>query len=526
MELQESKYSLVFRSAMASNFILLRKKVDNIPGMKSIVLDFHKLKKCAETSILRAFSQCVVDWKPDLPHKQFKVIIATLVNAGILDKALQKTKSQLQLSISYVWQTIFRAYINNPKEMDAGFDILWNKIKNANFKTFDIPDQIKCMDNAMFASFLQTLIQYLSEILKVYKGLLIEIRFTVQEIMLEKDRGSQNVHCRVASAEEALSLIDSVQEYLLGIMIKILNDLFVCRKSRNASINLSDMKTLWDSVKNFLLQSQMWDYSSTMILRQTMKSQLRTLLEGFHDRNTAWLLQSLEKESWNLHRIPDNITDFIGHVHMGTSSHHYHGEKRLKNVFVGNASYLSKSVTVLLHILSLHVHFLKSFNSIGTEIVGRLLIILNIYENRFRQLLVPNQARKFRYTAQDATTKILCVLQNCNFIVTFLQSLASFFHTGQFDHCFRQTSAVWNGIISRYIDLKVAVFEKLSNIIIDQIESYDIHTNRPINKSGDKLLKYLNASKIIRRISMEYENAKGVLSGNELAKLFTSIISK
>eukprot|EP00943_MAST-04B_sp_MAST-4B-sp1_P001488 g1488.t1 len=518
--LQESRYSLIFRSVTEVYSMLLGQKLNLVKGLNYNFKRFLELKDCAKSSMLRAFSRYINSWKPGMSNNNLKTCIATFMGGGIFEHAVQNTKTQSEARVSYAWRTILNTYIRNSKSIDINIDIQSRNTINPDSVTFEIPDQIKCMSQAMFVSFFGTLVQHFTEIINIYEGLLKEMRLAIREIIFEMGKCEANKALdQTPSVEEVLHSVDCVMDNLLDVTIKILNDLFLCRKSRNTSVNLSDMKILWDIMDAFISECHIKKSASTMILRQTVKSQLHTLLEGFHDRNTAWLLQSLEAENWSVCPIPENTMAFVFRLYTDTDCHY--DEKSMKFNLGRQSFCLTKSMNILIHMVSMHVYFLKSFAIIGSEVIGRLLIILNIHENRCRQLVLTGN---FNFDKQYSK-KLLYMYQNISFLVLFLQLLASFVYTDEFDGCFRQASVVWDNVISRNIDLKVTIFEKISKNLVDFIEFNDIQAFTSSGTMDERVLACLNARKIICTISSEYEATKRVLSDDEVSDLFTSVAS-
>eukprot|EP00944_MAST-04C_sp_MAST-4C-sp1_P001276 g1276.t1 len=375
------------------------------------------------------------------------------------------------------------------------------------------------MNDTIFTSFLDTLVQYLLEIS-------VEVDSTLKEINIAMNYTSTkeknpNAECiKLKEKEHAAVSMDCVANFLLALIVDIVNKLISSRKRHNATLNMPEMKKIWDIVLKFSTNSAFKNVPSIAILNQTMKSHLKIILEGFHDRNTTWILKSLEDEDWNLVSLQKTILDFLETIGMEGS------QKNINDKNGGSAYITTKSLTVLLSIVSMHIHFFNLFEIIGTEIIGRLVIILNIYENRCRQVLQACGSNENINRNMPLSKIVRNMLRNFCFMVVFLGSFWSYVYTDKFDNSIHQNFFIWDRIISQYTDLRDITLEHLSDILVRKIFTSWSYDGQDEVDAIMTSLNFPSANYIIGKVQYEHVAASKVLQKTEVNLLFSLVFGK
>ena len=511
LALQDSKFSLVCRIVAESRSFMCHKGAQNIYAFQQYLKVLEKIEVYTKNMMYRAFAQFVID--VDASKHNPKYLVATLLKCYGIDNICRAIKYQFRQKLIDVWHTILEAYTyvqsDKHKKMTSDYE-------HFDLKVFHIPDQLKCMNDATFIPFLDTFVQYLLEISMEVNSTLKEIRIVIDD-MSTKEKKTSAIWIRLKEKEHVAISLDGVSDFLLGLIVGIVNKVICSRKRHNASLDLPDMKKIWDIIHKFSTNKALKNVPDTAILNQTMKSHLKTLLEGFHDRNTTWILQSLEDEEWTLVSAQKTIVDFLGIIGM---------ERNEKNInsASGKTTYITtKSLSVLLSIASIHVHFLNLFEIIGAEIIGRLAVIFNIYENRCRQVLQACASNE-HINRSMALSKVMCtILRNSCFVVTFLGSFWSSVYTDKFDNSIHQNFLIWNRIISQYIDLREISLKHLSDIVIHKIfTSWSSHDqNEAVTPSN-----FPSANYVTGKVQYEYAVANKILQKTEVELLFSLIFGK
>ena len=206
LALQDSKLTLVCRSIVESQSFICQKGAHYIYAFKQYLQALERIGIYTKNMIYRAFSQFVIDTKLHISKKNSRYLVSSLLRCTEIDNIFRAIKYHFQQKLIDVWRTILEAYTHKKRHTHT-------KIKSEHehfgLKMFHIPDQLKCMNDAIFTSFLDTLVQYLLEISVEVDSTLKEIRIVMNHTSTKEE--SQNTVCiKLKEKERAAVSMDCV----------------------------------------------------------------------------------------------------------------------------------------------------------------------------------------------------------------------------------------------------------------------------------------------------------------------------
>ena len=282
------------------------------------------------------------------------------------------------------------------------------------------------------------------QILSLLKGAVGVSKFLREEGIVLKDEpvvGEANEGAKGASVGGAKTTTTALTA-AADLSHKSISELLRLRKESHSLITFDEMKRLWDTCLSFTLSIEKFSGQKAYGLRSTLLTQAKAFVERRHEANMASLVSALDGERWNqcdvsserqaaLERLCSGRAVLSGQgtidVATGAPSSTSATTARPEGAKLAEADVEGKrykvvwSCLLLVEMVMSNVACAAHFQTLSTNVVGKVCELLRLFNSRTTQLVLGAGAIHSAARLKSINAKHLSIVTQClGLVVTIL----------------------------------------------------------------------------------------------------------
>ena len=227
--------------------------------------------------------------------------------------------------------------------------------------------------------------------------------------------------------EEGVDFSTSILTAAAELSSKSISELLRLRKEAHSLVSLEEMRRLWDVCINFTLELENEsDYKATA-LRSTLLAQAKAFVERQHESNMSSLVAALDSERWTQCDVSADRQAALTRLCSGRtrSNRQYHGggaagttetttaAKSPEAEVEGVRCKVVWSCLLLVEMLMNNIACAAHFQSLATNVVGKVAELLRLFNSRSTQLVLGAGAIHSAARLKSINAKHLSLVTQC-----------------------------------------------------------------------------------------------------------------
>lgn len=366
-------------------------------------------------------------------------LMLALLRCGRLTSALNMYKSRLSEAIKLIVRTCVQEYLSSsfdPSELQGdGFDSNMGK-DNLDKEADDTPfaQRVKEMGDDNFLSCLAMCFEH--AILALTRSERVDrfIEAALKKPMkcFDGEVTPMATSSATAASTALLVLSKSCLATACDLAQRSVAQLLALRREGTARISMDKMKFMWEISLHFVLTLEGLSGSTAYVIRQCLLTQTRAFLEHMHSSVKGRLANTLDSERWaqcdvslerqlEIDRLSagkaflQQQAEKEGDADRRNGNGHTAGivagkKKDCKPALVDGASFkVVWSVMLLTEIILNYLNISVSFAPVTTDVIGKTVELLKLFDHRTKQLVLGAQAIQSAARLKSISAKHLAV---------------------------------------------------------------------------------------------------------------------